>query len=760
MRRHLWFLLVAFAACPKSDTGDGGRVPPRVGAAPRLISVGPRLLSNQTSQPLTITGEGLSSGLKLQFGPPVDVSVPLVALDPEHAYSRLPTGLLLPEGESEVAVPVSLEGAAGQPLTVRLVNDSTWVDFTDLAYDGHLLAAVSGPEDAVYFFDPTTLVVERVAAKDGPSAIAPWVDAHGRHWFVVAHQYAPTLLLIDAAPPHESKTLEGPAMASKLLVDGSIAYVAEQARDTVSAIDLSTGTERWRTPVAPNPRELCLTSFGLAVGSLQTGELELLDLGDGHPGPAMAPGPGIAMLGPATREMRRVKQPQAHFGQYVMGGKAPRSLAWSAKLKRLFVAGIGPNIGPNPDRMEVSMNGGVSSVDLKGQRFERHLGFGAGVTEALALDERRGLLYAADVALGLIRVLDAKKLAAADAQAQAAVLQEIALPVREAFPLLRPAGDFGVEGRAGSSLHSGPKALALSSDGATLYVLNRFTGTIAQLDVSKAPQKKAQWRRQTPLAEVLGQSKRRQGQVLYSADLGMSAMSCDACHLEGHTEGVFFEKTMPMRIYRSPTVRGSRETPPHFTPASTHSMGETARVVTGRNRYHNPDPTEAEVEALTLFSSCIATLPNPFVGLDGAPVERLTLPNGKNGNARLGAALFFGKAQCAGCHPPPHYTTDQDPSTRGRFIDVGTPHAMPLREAMQNTLFKGFGTPSLNGAWDTWPMLTSGLAGFSAEDDARLKVKTRFALEPAVLTYAGKHGRADLLSEQEQADLLAFVMSL
>src|SRR6185503_18977999 len=132
-----------------------------------------------------------------------------------------------------------------------------------------------------------------------------------------------------------------------------------------------------------------------------------------------------------------------------------------------------------------------------------------------------------------------------------------------------------------------------------------------------------------PLAQVLEQDERRLGQVLYFADLGRSAMSCDACHLEGHTGGILFEKTEPLRIYRSTTVRGSRETPPYFTPASTHSMGETSKMVGGRNRFHNPDPTPGEIERLTIYISLIPTLPNPFVGADGAPVTSLDLPDGK-----------------------------------------------------------------------------------------------------------------------------------
>ena len=123
-------------------------------------------------------------------------------------------------------------------------------------------------------------------------------------------------------------------------------------------------------------------------------------------------------------------------------------------------------------------------------------------------------------------------------------------------------------------------------------------------------------------------------------------MSCDSCHLEGHDEGILFEKTHPLRIYRSPTVRGTRETPPYFTPASTFSLAETARIVGDRNRYMNPTLTESEVRQLTLFSATVTTLPNPYRGPDGAPPASLALPGGGTGRPPEGRRLFEGKADC------------------------------------------------------------------------------------------------------------------
>lgn len=746
-------LLLLAAGCRRPDNAPAAAVPDAGPPRPTLLSAGPRLLSNQTSQPLTVRGERLSPGAKLKLGPPVDRTLALTVLSPEHAFARLPAHLPLPKGQAETAVELSLEGGAGKDV-VRLVNDTDFPDLVALALcPGGKVAFVADVHgDRVLAVDLATRRSTAVEVGDGPTALFAFADGEGNPKVAVVHRYSPRLDVVSCAEGHAKVSLPAPANAEAVLVEEKtqVAFVAEHARDSVSALSLAeAGRELWRTPVPANPRELALGD-ALYVGSLQTGELTALDPRTGAPLRAMQPGPGTPIVGGTT----------AKFASRVMNGTAVRGLAISAKQKVLFLSSIGPNIGPNPEKMEVSMNGGVAAVDGAKGRWLRHLGFGAGVTEGLALDDARGLLYAADVGVGLVRVLDARALAASDEKGKRALKQELAVPVAAGFPRFRPATDFGVNGRAGESLYSGPRTLALTPDRKTLLVLNRHTGTLALFDVAKADQGKASFTAQFAVAEVLSQPERRLGQVLYHADLGRTGMNCDSCHVEGHTGGVLFEKTRPLRIYRSPTVRGSRETPPFFTPASTHSMGETAKVVGGRNRYHNPDPTPKEIEALTLFSSCLPTLPNPFVGADGAPLEALLLPDGRVGNARKGLELFYGKADCVRCHPPPHYTLDQAANTRGKYLDVGTPRVMPLREAMQDPYYEGFGTPALAGSWDVFPMLNTGLAGLGAEDGGQVVVRERDALKAAVLGYAPRHGRADQLSEQEKSDLLAFVMSL
>ncbi|MFL5321544.1 MAG: MtsA protein [Myxococcaceae bacterium] len=723
-------------------------------ALPQLAAIGPRLLSNQTSQPIIVYGDQLEPGLTLSLGTPFNRKIALVPGDGHHAFARLPADLRIDPNTVQQDVTCTIEGGIGAA-RITIVNDAAYPDFFAMTATADGTRYVISPTTDTLYVQSPDGGTQTSATNDGPYALAiERTDAGERVW--IAHRYSPTLQAFEGNT--STVQLPAPSYASAIAIDSKshIAYVAETARDSVSALDLSRGgRELWRTPVAPNPGVLALAGKFLAVGSQQTGEIELLNLSTGKAEPPIAPGPDVSIVGGPTEK----------FGPRVMGGKAPRAFLYVPSNDVLLVSSIGPNIGPNPEKMEVSMNGGIGVVDLKARKFVRHLGFGAGVTEGLATnaDPKRPLVFAADIGAGLVRVVDLEKLLANDTSARASIVAEIAISPPEEFPLIRPPSDFGVNGRAGKELHSGPRSVSFVNG--ELLALNRHTATIAELTSNVRPCKSPQGvcfavRSQLPLALTNLQRTRRTGQVLYYADLGRTAMSCDACHLEGHTESVLFEKTQPLRIYRSPTVRGSRESPPYFIPASTFSIAETAKVVGGRNRFHNPNPTDSEVEALAQYTAAITLVPNPFVKSDGSFADELQLPDGHTGHPMKGLRVFE-KQKCGSCHPAPVYTTDQDPPTRGKQLDVGTPHLLPLRPELQDATFRGFPPPSLEGSWDVWPQLTSGLAGFAPGEDGRLRVTDRWATRAVIDHYSGpQHGNAQSLSPQERDDLLAFLMSL
>src|SRR5262249_22172388 len=210
----------------------------------------------------------------------------------------------------------------------------------------------------------------------------------------------------------------------------------------------------------------------VVVGTQGAGELEAISVAEGRVAPSIAPRPGTPILGGHT---------EPHSAD-IMGGKAPRALLWSAALGRLLVTSVGPNIGPNPQRMEVSANGGGGVVDVARGVFERPLGFGGGGTEGMALDGERGRLYVGGGGLGLGGALRGSPAGGPEAAARKALLWSVPIPPPAGFPLARPAADYGVNGRAGVELHSGPRALVLAGSGQRLFVLDRFTATLAVLE--------------------------------------------------------------------------------------------------------------------------------------------------------------------------------------------------------------------------------------------------------------------------------------
>ena len=717
----------------------------------RLLDVGPRMVSNQTSQPLQLVGENLRAGLKLHLSAPFSRTVPMTVVDARHAYARIPAGLTIAPDTVQVSTVLSLEGStAPSDVSLTVINDAAYPDFALMVGAGEVLWATSTPTDTLLRIAPDTGAVTRFEGGDGPSALASWSEPDGHPMLAVAHAWVPEVWILDGVSGERRRTVAAPAYATGLVVDPKrrLLLVAETVANTVVALGLDDARERWRAEVLPDPRPMAIAGDVLVVGSQGAGELEAISLADGKVAPSIAPRPGTPILGGHT---------EPHAGD-IMGGKAPRALLWSPSLSRLLVSSVGPNIGPNPQRMEVSANGGVGVVDLAHGTFERHLGFGAGVPEGMALDEGRGRLYVADGALGVVRALDVRAAVGPEAAARKALLWTVPIPPPAGFPLARPAADYGVNGRAGVELHSGPRALVLAASGQRLYVLDRFTATVAVLEGVDGGTPRLS--RQLPLEPLGTQAQRRLGQVLYFADMGRSSMSCDACHLEGHDEGILFEKTHPLRVYRSPTVRGTRETPPYFTPASTRSLAETARVVGDRNRYFNPTLTQSEVQQLALYSGTISNLPNPYRGADGAPPASLPLPGGGTGRPVEGMRLFEGAADCARCHPAPYFTTDQDPKTRGKFLEVGTPHLFPLRPQFQEDFFRGVGVPALIGGWDVFPMFTTGLAGFRVEG-GRAVVADRVPLRTVLEHHAAPpHGNAAALDAQQRADLLAYLLSL
>ncbi len=751
--------LAILVACKRGPESVEKAAAPLIGAT--LLDVGPRILSNETHYPISLYGHGFTEGLTLVLSGERRIELETAFVSETELGAVLPAGQLVTRDSTREAFDLQLQlrradktMLEGQAV-LTVVNDQSF--FTPLALelgaDEGQVFVTSRTTDELLLVDRKNGGLERIPVGDGPVGLARWRKGKAVH-LVVSHESGAELLVLRADAPSERYSIPVPARSRGVTVIGDVAYVANQLEDSVLEIDLVGREIRRRIPVGVNPGATAAVGAGkLAVGNHGSDDTSIVKLEDGveH---RIVPGPGAPIVGGHTEP----------YAKYVMGGKVARALAGDAERGLVFAATLGPNIGPNPDRMEVTMNGGISVIDAKSSRFVRHVSLLRGVPEALALDEARGLLYVADQATGRVVVMSTAALANTDESAKKAILGFLEITPPADARLVRPAEDFAIKGRAGTSIHTGPADLRLVDGGRTLLVLCRFSRELVELDVSAASKGLLAEKMRHALHSGPDQETRRLGEILYFTDLGNSRMTCDTCHPSGHAGGLLFTKGRPMRIYRSPSLRGARESPPFFTPTKLESLYDMSRQVLARNRYENPVPTTFEKKALTLYVTLLPTPPNPYRTKSGVRPETLRLPDQVAGRPEAGRALFYGKGGCAEkrCHPPPHFTADQDPKTRGLLHHVGTPLALGLRPEMQD-MQPDYGWPAaaLLGVWDSFPLLASGAGGSSVNATGQIEASDPFALRRVLEgPMARTHGGMAALSEVERNDLLAFLLTL
>lgn len=715
-----------------------------------MTGVGPRLVSNATPYVLRIHGEKLPAGSRLSLGRPIELELPTTAVDEGLLLAELPA-IALAADIAVAVVPLRVLLPDGRELPVphqlAIANDARYPSPRAVATSEGRAFALSTTTDELFAWAPGGTSVTRSPLGDGPVAIAA-IDLPEGPRLAVLHDAAGELWLLDpAAPAAPLRRFPVGPDAAGLLVDAAADrfFVTNRRTESIATFALSTGARLAEQPAGVDPTAIAQRPDGARlVAARGSEELQYFPAGGGAP-TSVEVGPGARLLGGHT----------APFAPYVMGDKAARALVADPLRPCFYASSIGPSIGPNPDRMEVSMNGGISVISADG-RFLRHVSLREGLPEGLALDVGRGLLFAADVATGRIVVLDAEKLCGSDEEAASALLGAQLLAPLSGRPRVRPDPDLARPGKATASLHVGPWALAL--EGETLTVLARLDGTLRRFDTSLARSGRLAEQARVELPGFEAQRNRRTGEVLFFTDLGQTRMTCDACHPDGHTGGVIYEKTQPLRIYRATSLRGARDSAPYFTPSMLPSLRHMSRDVLGRNRFHDPEPTAQEIAMLASYVEALAPRPNPWLRA-GAWPARIALPGGGEGDPREGLRLFR-LHDCGSCHPMAQGTTDQDDATRGRLHAVGTPRALPLRPQWQDPSEPGWPPPSLVGVWDAFPLLGSGAGGLGVAGD-RLVVTTTAPLGQVLDGGAyPTHGALSKLSRREQDDLHAFLLTL
>lgn len=267
----------------------------------------------------------------------------------------------------------------------------------------------------------------------------------------------------------------------------------------------------------------------------------------------------------------------------------------------------------------------------------------------------------------------------------------------------------------------GPNGLAVSPADGSLWVANYFSNQVAVLDGTSG-----KLRDRIALGGPGEMDLVRRGEFLFNdaRQCFQRWVSCTSCHPRVRVDGVNWDllndgMTNPKN---AKSLVGSWETPPSMALGVRASMAVAARK--GFQFALFLTPKEDVVEAARAYLRSVPYIPSPFHRkADGSLDDR----------AGRGKKVFQ-KAGCDSCHPAPLYTNL-------RSYDVGTRTARSLPGQ------KNFDTPSLIELYRTAPYLHDGRAATIKEVLTKCNPKD-------------EHGTTSKLSEQEIADLAAFLKSL
>jgi YVTN family beta-propeller protein len=278
-----------------------------------------------------------------------------------------------------------------------------------------------------------------------------------------------------------------------------------------------------------------------------------------------------------------------------------------------------------------------------------------------------------------------------------------------------------------------PRAVAITSDGATAYVADALDDTITVIDIATL----------SVIDTIdLGGSKEisevRWGeQLFHSADIAFHRQfSCHTCHPDGHVDGITYD-IEPDGLGVSPvdnrTLRGILDTAPFkwegTNPTLSRQCGPRLAVFFTRVEPFTP----VELEALTTYIATIPRPPNRHRPL-GAPLTEAQRRGRKMFERTMtnDGRVIPVNQRCITCHPPPLYT---DRSRR----DVGT--KMPLdREAL-------FDVPHLTNIYDSAPYLHNGASETLEEIWTRFNPKDQ-------------HGFTNDMTKDQLNDLVEFLKTL
>lgn len=265
-----------------------------------------------------------------------------------------------------------------------------------------------------------------------------------------------------------------------------------------------------------------------------------------------------------------------------------------------------------------------------------------------------------------------------------------------------------------------PAAVQFVDDGDLVVVANHLLDAVQVVDT-----RAGKVTRTIPLGNPARPSLARQGEAIFydAARSHHQWFSCHTCHADGHTCGRTFD-TLNDDSYGNPkltpTLRGVSRTGPWTWHGWQTDLGKAVEKSLTDTLF-GPRPSANDVRALEAFLDTLDHPPNPHHNPDGALSEA----------AERGKALFHGKARCARCHHGDHYT-----STKNHDVKIEP----------DNSDYDLWNPPSLRGAYDRGPYFHDGRAD-------TLEEVLQFHHAPERLGGAA-------LTPQERSELVEFLKAL
>ncbi len=582
-----------------------------------------------------------------------------------------------------------------------------------VAPDGKTLFVTAHESDQLIIVDTQSgKVKSRIRTGDWPHSIA--LDNKGEYAYVSNH-WSANVSVVDLKSEEIAGVIEAGPGPSSLVVDkkDEFLYVANSFSGNVSIVDLGSLKEVKRIPTG---------NFPIGMDISPDGKKVLVTHRRSRPVPFREP-PVTEIAVIDTKYKRVVDRKNVHASHILeniactpSGDLAiftlirPKNLVPSTQIERgwMITQGIG-----------VIETGGESKIaQLMLDEPNRY--FADPYDVVISPDGSRAFVSHAGV--DYISVLDLEKLRKIISENSQEELDQMAdhLGMSPRF----------VEKRIETGPN--PKGLAISPDGTSVYIAERFADKISVLDTRKM-EISGRYDLGGPSTTTLV---RKGGRLFYNAGRTFqNQYSCSTCHPDGSEDGLTWDLTGTGRDLENViTLRELSNTAPFKWNGKNVSVymqcGMRFSKFVTRTESFNPD----ELNALVAFI---------FQELENPP-NIYQLPNGELTEAQKRGKKIFERTvtnygeeiperdRCITCHPPPYFT---DRSS----ADVGSGFATDTEEH--------FDTPKLNNIVDSPPYLHDGRAE---------------TLEEIWTTYAedDTHGYVNDMTKMELNDLIEYLKSI